>query len=250
MWVFPRTHWDSPEQPPRAQGEALASQTDGRWSYRSDLPSVGAREPQNTWTNLAYVFTGSVLVLSGSSTAARMLGVAMCFLGCGSGLYHASATDQWRLIDVVGMYWTMFLLLALSVHAVTLNKVWCGAAVTLVASISGIVAAIFRNEVRIFGLKPFDSTYVTIASIGAVAVGLFIVSLRHREKAFWWRVAACLASALLAVAARLGDEPGRFWFDPDAVVQGHAVWHVAGSAAILLAVDAFRRARTLTLDAN
>lgn len=243
--TLPRQIWGPPEQPPRAQGEAQARTPAGRWSYRADLPDRGIREPQNTWTNLAYVFVGAVVAVAGRTAAVRVLGVAMFFLGVGSGLYHASATDQWRLIDIIGMYWTIALLALVGWATVVQVRFLSGAPMVLVVTVVAIVAAIFRNEVRFAGLKPFDSTYVTVAGLISIATCLFMTARRHRSGQTVRWSAVCLALAALAIAGRVGDEPGRFWFSPDTMIQGHAVWHVASAGAATAAIWVFSGAAKL-----
>lgn len=211
----------------------------GRWSYRADLPDRGIREPQNTWTNLAYVFAGAVVTAAGRTAAVRVLGLAMFFLGVGSGLYHASATDHWRLVDIIGMYWTIALLALVGWAAVFRTRFLSGAPMVLAVTVVAIIAAIYRNDVRLAGLKPFDSTYVTVTGVISVATCLFVTARRHRSGQTVGWSAVCLALAALAIAARLGDEPGRFWFSPDILLQGHAVWHVASAAAAMAAIWVF-----------
>jgi len=107
--------WPSPESPPR-QGEALA---DGKLSSGRTVHSEAAlarliREPQNTWSNLAFVICGAWLATASTLRMSRMAGAALIMVGIGSFLYHASASTTFRTIDVGSMYGLFFILVCLA----------------------------------------------------------------------------------------------------------------------------------------
>jgi len=79
------------------------------------------RTQANTWSNLAYVLVGFYCIALGmhdrphASTTRRnyvldtpamsiLMGVACCYLGIGSGLFHASLTRWGQQLDVGAMY--------------------------------------------------------------------------------------------------------------------------------------------------
>ncbi|HPA41871.1 MAG TPA: hypothetical protein PKV69_07650, partial [Candidatus Hydrogenedentes bacterium] len=79
------------------------------------------RTRANTWSNLAYVLVGLYAVVLGVNDLRRkdgageghlrrrpalgiLYGVACCYLGVGSGLFHASLTHWGQQLDVAAMY--------------------------------------------------------------------------------------------------------------------------------------------------
>lgn len=225
--------WDVPEVP-RVQGEALVFNSSGQAYYREEVFAAHVREPQNTWTNLAYVLVGAVIVLRSRFLAGRMAGYGLIFLGFGSGIYHASLMPGWRMVDVVGMYWVMA---ALVVYAFAAPRHYGSALSTLVV-LGSLAAAVYRNEVRVAGMKIFDSTYVTVAF-----VVLALVLLAWRTIGGGNRSIAITVGflAVIAVAGQIGDRVGGFWSNPASLVQGHSVWHVAGAGALGLFYEFFAR---------
>src|ERR1700750_687688 len=93
--------WGPPEIP-KAQGEALrsdavrVSHVPSVEDYRERVESAVIRETQNTWSNLAFVFFGALILARDRRMPARFLGAALCALGLASGLYHASLLPLWR----------------------------------------------------------------------------------------------------------------------------------------------------------
>src|SRR4051812_4180964 len=85
--------WPPPEAPPQ-QGEAAcdASRTSSKTGLTHSSQALGhlIREPQNTWSNLAFVLGGAWLVSARSLRLARITGVALIGVGAGSFFYHAS----------------------------------------------------------------------------------------------------------------------------------------------------------------
>ncbi|MFO1447939.1 MAG: hypothetical protein U1F61_07255 [Opitutaceae bacterium] len=84
------------------------------------------REPQNTWSNLAYLAGGALLLgSSASSRSARSLGLALIGVGVGSFLYHASASRTLRHLDVGAMYWVFLSAILFSLGSVVPRfRIW------------------------------------------------------------------------------------------------------------------------------
>lgn len=245
--------WGWPEVP-RAQGEAIRPDTMQSWhlSYRERVRSAIIREPQNSWSNLAFVFVGALVFARDRRTHGQSLGVALFTLGFASGLYHASLLPAWRTVDVAAMGWVVF---ALGFFAC--SSVWpeaplfpCRPAIQMLVSVIGLIlaagAAVFRNEVRIGGIKPLAVTYITGAGV-AVIFGLltFILVTARRHSNIHLRLFPRLGLlgviTLAAILCQLGDHPDQLLFQPDAFIQAHAVWHVLMALAAYLAYDTFSR---------
>ncbi|MBL9202484.1 MAG: hypothetical protein JNL39_18380, partial [Opitutaceae bacterium] len=189
---------------PKAQCEALEAATlppvvkDAlARAYHARVATAVVREPQNTWSNLAFVFAGALVFARDRRVFPRLLGAALIALGSAGGAL-------------------------------------------------AMTAAVFRNDVRLAGIKPFDSTYTTIGGVAAVfvllAAGLLIAT---RQRVPPRRLAARLGLLAVVVAGaafcQLHDRPGLCLCAPDGLVQGHAIWHVLMAGAAALAHDLFCR---------
>jgi hypothetical protein len=255
-WAAGRFAWGAPEVS-KAQCEALDAATLPPMvkdalarAYHARVAAAIVREPQNTWSNLAFVFSGALIVARDRRVFPRLLGAALVALGIASGLYHASLLPAWRTVDVATMGWVSFALVCVGGAAVSPRLAALRPAVQLaLGGIGGalaMTAAVFRNDVRVAGVKPFDSTYTTIAGVAAVFVllaGGVLIAARRRERVRPLLVRLGLLAVGVAAAAfcQLNDRPGRCLCAPDGVVQGHAAWHVLMAAAAALAQALFRR---------
>lgn len=255
-WATGRFAWEKPDFP-KAQCEALdaaslAPSTNGTLaaSYQERIVTAIIREPQDTWSNLAFVFVGALIAAHDRRVFARLLGVALITLGLGSGLYHASLRPVWRGMDVATMAWVSF---SVCCHGYTIvwprdndspdtarRRLWFG----LIGGALVMTAAIFRTDIRIFGVKPFGTLYMTVAGILA-ALGLSLIGMFRAKRARpeFRLPLARLALALVVVAAammcQLNDHPGHCFCAPESPVQAHAVWHVLMAVAIAMTYDFF-----------
>lgn len=247
-----------PAEIPKAQCEALDPATLTPplkaalvVTYQARIAGAIVREPQNTWSNLAFVLVGALIWTGDRRFFSRLLAAALVALGLASGLYHASLLPAWRTVDVATMCWVSFALCCVGFEAARGGKIdhtapstttiWFGVA----GSLAAIATAIFRNDVRIAGIKPFDSTYTTVAGVAGVfllaAVGL-LRATRARPASSYHLGRIVTLAALIGVAAflQINDRPGKLCCAPDAALQAHAVWHVLMAAASLLGYDLFR----------
>jgi hypothetical protein len=110
------TGWPDPENPPR-QGEALDAKAyvQGNYVYSHGALAQAIREPFNTWTNLAFVRCGALLLTREGLAPRRQAGLALIAVGIGSFLYHASSSRTLRHWDVGAMYWLYLMLIVLAV---------------------------------------------------------------------------------------------------------------------------------------
>lgn len=200
------------------------------------------REPQNTVSNLAYAVVGLAILLAGRRPASRALGWAGIFLGWGSGIYHASLLPEWRMVDILGVYAVLFCLLFVGV--VALVPWFTRRAFELTGAILtwgfAIYTGVHRNDIRVGGVKIFDSTYVMVVSVALGCLLALLASRRANNRTGYWRAVAVLAvTAPVAFIGGQGDRYGGFLASPQAMIQGHAAWHVLGAAAILAAYEVF-----------
>jgi hypothetical protein len=218
FWNPAGNFWKTVE-PPKAQCEAYHSD-------RVRLPAVLStevydpaklnrlmREPQNTISNLPYAPVGLAILLAGRRPASFGLGLAAIFLGFGSGMYHATLLPEWRMIDILGVYAVLYLLLVMGAGTVANRPIRREAAWTMTvgAWLAAIYTGVHRNDVRVYGIKLFDSTYVFVA---AVALGSLLAVLAWRRaanRATYLRAMAVFAGATpISFAGGIGDRFGGF----------------------------------------
>jgi hypothetical protein len=250
IWNPPGNFWKSVE-PPKAQVEAYDPealrqvQTLTSAVYDQRKLDRLVREPQNTISNLAYVYAGLVILFAARKPVARNLALAAIFLGVGSGMYHASLLPEWRMIDILGVYAVLYFLVLMGVTGNLRrgDKGWVAWGLCAVVWWLAIYTGIHRNDIRGFGVKLFDSSYVFVAGVaaGCVLAGLAYLRATHRRDCGRALVVLGMAAAV-SFAAGLGDRYGGFWAVPTAPIQGHAIWHTFGAIALLAAYEALAAA--------
>jgi hypothetical protein len=235
--------WPAPESPPR-QGEALdpMALAVGRVVHSDAAMSRLVREPFNTWTNLAFVLVGSVLLFRRGAPVLVHAGVALIAVGIGSFLYHASASRTLRHLDVGAMYWIYGVLIVLGLGAVfpRIAAIYhrFHAACCVLIPILAVIVTVYRN-VRIAGWKPFDLSLVTGIAAAVAGVGMAVVSVRTGR---WAQTLVSLFLFGVSVVLQIGDRPGGWWCDPTSIIQAHGMWHVLGAIACGLACAQLGRA--------
>jgi hypothetical protein len=222
--------WPLPESPPQ-QGEAAVLHGP---THSSAALARLVREPQNTWSNLAFLMGGAWLVARARRRIIRRTGLALLAVGVGSFLYHASASRVWRQADVTAMN-ALFLCAATACVATWHGKAgdWIerrAGVILMVSFLAAIVVTAARN-VSLFGFKPLSMHLLT-----ALTAALMIISLAEtaRRRATLRGALALVAIVTIfgvAAACQLNDRPGGRFFRPEWPVQLHAVWHVLAAGA-------------------
>jgi len=185
-------------------------------------------EPANTWSNLAYVFVGLALcwVARGSSSPhLRAFGPAAIVVGLCSGIYHASYTFALQILDFVGMYVFVYLLLTLNLRRAGRLGAgdWFRRFVALIVGTTVLTVALDFAEIPIQSIMG-----LLIASVIATEAWL---DRRERPATlrWWWVGLAALATA--SVFSLL--DVTRTWCDPThTFLQGHAIWHVLSALSL------------------
>lgn len=250
IWVEHPERWPALEHPAR-QGEALdiLALQHAQFVHSGQASGRLVREPQNTWSNLAFVLAGAVLVSRASTGSVRLIGAALVAVGIGSFLYHASASRALRHLDVGamnGLFFTTTVFVTTRYsdrfRARVESYIW----VVAVAALGfAVIATLARNFV-LFGVKPLALTTVT-AGAATVLIGALILEARRRRSIrVVVHVAAAIALFFLAVICQIGDRPGGWLLSPDSPVQAHALWHVLSALALFIAVRALDLPATTT----
>jgi hypothetical protein len=206
------------------------------------------RTRANAWSNLAYVLVGFYGIAIGwhdlrhkrSGGAAYLVqtpalsltfGLACCYLGAGSGLFHASLTRLGQQLDVAAMYAPLLALIAINVGQ-WIPRVTLGRPPRNRPTWPILVALVVAASVLLFLYKWSMSSTIVLGSLIA-AVTVFAVLDRFRASrttdARW--LAGSFSALLAAVICRQVDVAGRFT-GPDAWLQGHSLWHLLTSVSL------------------
>ena len=200
------------------------------------------RTQSDTWSNLAYVLVGFYALALGWHDLRRqapanagylihipamsiLFGAACCFLGFGSGLFHASLTRLGQQLDVAAMYSPLVVFIAINVGrwVPSLNAGDGRAGVPTWPILAGLalVTCFLLYEYK----WSMRSSLVLPTLILIVAA--FVVGDRFQRRRRL-SVPLMLLSLAALVAARICwvmDVKGSF-SGPDTWLQGHAVWHL------------------------
>ena len=154
-----------------------------------------------------------------------LFGLACCYLGFGSGLFHASLTRWGQQLDVAAMYSPLVVFIAINVGrwVPRFNKDGGPASVPTWPMLAGLALV---TSFLLYEYKwSMRSSLVLPTLILIVAAFAVIDRFQRRRKL---SVPLMLLSLAALVAARICwvmDVKGSF-SGPDAWLQGHAVWHV------------------------
>ena len=205
-------------------------------------PDEVLRTRANTWSNLAFVLVGFYALALGCHDQRReppveaaylintpamsfLFGVACCYLGFGSGFYHASLTRWGQQLDVAAMYAPLLALIAINlggwVPRVKIRDAQEGLPTWPI--LAGLVLAasflLYQYKWSMSSAKVLPTLILTVAIL---SVG---DQFQRRRKL---SVPLMMLSTVALIAARLCsqlDVAGKF-SGPDAWLQGHAVWHL------------------------
>jgi hypothetical protein len=207
-------------------------------------PDAVFRTRANTWSNMFYVAVGLYAIVLGAYDARRripagggylvstpamgmLFGSACCYLGFGSGLFHASLSYRGQQLDVAAMYSPAVALIALNIGR-WLPKFKGRPTWPALCALAVVASALLY-------------VYKWSMSSGTVLPGLIIVVLifgvldhiqKRKQLATRWLVAAGGMLVLSALCRGL-DIQGRFFPTGDAWLQGHSFWHLFTSLALI-----------------
>ena len=144
-------------------------------NLETHLPTM---EPQNSWSNLAYLLVGLLVLCRCPHKTGKVFGVYLMLLCVSSGLYHASLKPTWQLLDIAALNAVLFSLIFFAVHVVanrfardayeaTLGQlrlpILPALFVLLAPGVMGYLVALHRTEISLF-----ESTTAFIICVGAL----------------------------------------------------------------------------------
>jgi dihydroceramidase len=211
--------------------------TSAAWRAASCMPdhcfcetvrTTGVRQPVNAWSSLAFVAAG-FWILGTRRPVIRpvhrvVLGIAVILIGYGSAFYHATLSFAGQFFDVFGMY-----LLAVFILLYAWSRLRPLGDAAVVALYLGINAALAG---LLWSFPAFRRYAFALLIVVALALELRVRATRPGAADSRWLATSVVVLAL-GFAAWVLDIT-RVACSPGSVIQGHAVWHVAGAAAALL----------------
>ena len=218
------------------------------------------RTRANTWSNLAFVVVGFYALALGYLDLRRrrdpsdgyviatpamsfLFGTACCFLGFGSGIFHASLTRWGQHLDVATMYPPLLAGIAMSFGR--WQRQWDRSATPRAIPIWVLLGSmVVATSCLLYHYKWSMSAGTVLRTLILTQAGGALVDLllaRH-ALSFRWLLCSTLALATAVICRQL-DVAGKF-SGPDSWFQGHAVWHVL-TALSLACVYAYHRSETL-----
>ncbi len=206
------------------------------------------RTRANTWSNLAYVAVGLYAIVLGAHDARRrartkggylvstpamsiLFGAACCYLGFGSGLFHASLSHRGQQMDVAAMYSPLVALIALNI-----GRLWpeTGGERMARATWPALCVLAVAASALLFIYKWSMSSGVVLPGLilAVLAFGILDRIRLHTRMAARWLIVAGVMLVLAALSRHL-DIQGQFFPTGDAWMQGHSFWHLFTSLALI-----------------
>jgi len=191
-------------------------------------------QPANTWSNVAFVVVGLLIIAHGGTNTARrpvspitrrgsaaVYGAAAVVTGLGSMFYHASLTFVGQFCDVLGMYlFAAFILL----YAVGRVRPLGGR--TFVIAYVALNAALAWLLITVPGLRRWLFAALLLAALACESRAQRAAA--HIDARWLWAAVATLAVAFVIWILDLT----KVLCVPESWVQGHAAWHILGAVAV------------------
>mgnify|MGYP001229776372 FL=1 len=199
-------------------------------------------QPANSWSSLGFVLVGGWILLGArgaegafSGWAAAWFAITAIVIGVGSVLLHATLTRWGQFYDVLGMYLLSGFMLAYAMRR------WLdlpnGTAV-------GLYLALCAGLIGLLWLMPETRRFLfAIVLGGAIAVELVCARPRRAGVNLAWFWYGFLANALAFGIWMLDNS--LTLCAPHSLLQGHAVWHLLGAAAVYCTYLYYRSERAV-----
>jgi len=232
------------------QCELLASTSD---------PGAAVLEPQNTWSNFAYLVVGAVILYRSRTLLGAMVGLNLEFEFLFSSLYHSKLTSGFQTIDVAWIYVLLLSLIAYGIQSLLSRKVSLFAEFpedtaypTFTAPVFialGICTVVIALGILMEVLS-FESTRTTSVLVGVVAAlliaGLIFAGLPGGNAgAIVVTIVQIVAVGIPTLIFKFSDGKGNhFLFFPNlccpkAALQSHSGWHILSAVLVAIAYDFF-----------
>lgn len=187
-------------------------------------------QPVNAWSSLAFTLAG--FWVAGRAWQRKgekgyrfgktaLYAVALVVIGLGSAFYHASLTFVGQFFDVLGMYLLASYLVVVNLATLGwLRPGWFGVAY---GGMNLVLAA------SLIGLPEMRRWLFLGLIVLVLVLELFLHLMRQNHRPTRYLMLALGAFGLAFVIWNLDNS--RIWCSPEAIWQGHALWHLLGALA-------------------
>jgi len=219
--------------------------------YCEQLHSGLIKQPSNTWSNLGFVVVGLIMlaslpaVVAGSGRDpleertfyAVFYGCIVIFLGPGSMFFHASMKKWGGWIDTLSMIlYTAFLLVYDVVGIFSWGRtVFVIVYLVLVVGLGVLTWFVPESPLPHFsmGALAFGSMAVLWALLQFFAIlGIGGIDRDNGPAVLLFIAGAIVFAMAFLIQQRSGTH--KPWCQPEAVVQGHAIWHLLTAATTVI----------------
>jgi hypothetical protein len=195
------------------------------------------RQPANALSGLSFVGVGLLALprrrrqhrdapkSGGAEQAQYLFAIAALVIGMGTVFYHASLTFVGQTLDVFGMY-----LLVTMIGLSILIRRW-----SLSVRMTVVFGAVVNTLLLVLLIAAPDYRRIVFAGLVVLLIGLESSMGRRREaggRRVFWLATAILAGGFVVWAI----DYTRIACSPASWLQGHAIWHLCGAAAVWFAM--------------
>lgn len=205
------------------------------------IRSGGIKQPSNTWSNLAFVLVGMLILISAGGSRAVSgnpiatvpfypisYGLLVISLGLGSMFFHASMKKWGSIVDNLAMYWFLSFVVLYDIYRI-LDARNLGMFILIFLFLNVALAAVrFLNEGSERYVFPVLFLWLIIIEI-LISTGAFGDIGLAREFLPW--LVLEVVTFAVAFGIWLLSGTGKPLCRPDSWIQGHAVWQILGALA-------------------
>jgi len=181
------------------------------------------RQIANTYSSLAFVFSGMIILKQRSHGYSTIMGIACLIIGIGSAFYHASLTFIGQFFDVFGMFLLATFMLVYSIERIYNLRLTTTIMLFLLFNIflSGLQIAI--PDTRRYA-------FAVVLILALAFEYYFRLKKKPQIEVRWLWIGTGLLSG--AYIIWILDNTRLMCFE-NSLFQGHAVWHILGAIAVL-----------------
>ncbi len=194
-------------------------------------------QPANTWSNLAFIIAGFVIIhqarkLNQKSKGLALIGWTAIFVGVGSFMFHMSGTFMFEVIDQAGMFFISGIMVVFNLNRIkTLPKKYLYLIFTTLTVVSIGANIIWKPlGIPIFGL------HLTIF----LTTELFLYC-RDYGKFRYKYLHFFVVLFILSFTAWTLDVQGILCDPENHLINGHSIWHVLNSFCIFYIYKFYRQ---------
>jgi len=209
--------------------------------YCEKLQPGMVKQPSNTWSNLAFVLVGLLIMIHAGGAQAEGqnpmttipfysigFGIVIITVGLGSIFFHGSMTSWGNLLDNLAMYW--FISFALLYDLFRLFNASDVGVFIVIFLFFNVFVGILRGLDEGSEKYVFPALLVSLIGIGFL-FALGVIGVAGVQRSFFPWFAAELGAFILALVIWWFSRTDQPLCRPEWRIQGHAVWQVLSAVA-------------------